>query len=180
MSCITASTMNCTALTVNTLLVPSVPNSMAQLRKVTGYKVQWNCTVSSTNSEFAKKMKCSILFTFQVGNLEAWFYDRSRIVTINRNHIEHQVPNVSFETQHSLSLGTDLSGTLVSSNAKISIIRFCSHDTKLQPKTYLFLFQNIRIFVLRFFFLINSPPEVTLWAAMNLSLNGLQHLEELI
>ena len=132
--------------------LPSVPNSMAQLRKVTGYKVQWNCTVSLTYSEFAKKMKCSILFTFQVGNLEAWFYDRSRIVTINRNHIEHQVPNVSFETQHSLSLGTDLSGTLVSSNAKISIIRFCSHDTKLQPKTYLFLFQNIRIFVLRFFF----------------------------
>ena len=53
------------------------------------------------------------------------------------DHIEHQVPNVSFETQHSFSLGTVFSDPLVTSNAKIFINPIVSNCNQVVAKTLL-------------------------------------------
>ena len=81
-----------------------------------------DCTVPLPNSVTTKKdeilnsVRCP---TWQTLSL---IFGRPRVVTINMDHIDQQVPNVSFETQHSFSFGTDLSDTLQEGRTKNSCL----------------------------------------------------------
>ncbi len=80
-----------------------------------------DCTVPLPNSVCTKNDE--ILNSVRCPNWQtlSMIFGRPRVVTINMDHTDQQVHNVSFETQHSFSLGTVFSDPLVTSNAKISI-----------------------------------------------------------
>ena len=65
-----------------------------------------DCTVPLPNSVTTKKDEILNSVRCPSWQTLSMIFGRPRVVIINMDHIEHQVPNVSFETQHSFSLGT--------------------------------------------------------------------------